>query len=60
MPDISRYPGDDAGDPGVSDEHDSPPARRLRSVYLWWAIGLALLVLFLVLHVAGVVGAGSH
>jgi hypothetical protein len=61
MPDISQHPGDAAGDDAnVSDEHESPGARRPRSVYLWWAVGIAILVLFLALHMAGVIGAGGH
>jgi hypothetical protein len=60
LPDPSRYP-EDAGDDAArrSDDLESPVARP-RAVYVLWAVGIALVVVLLVLHLAGVFGAGAH
>lgn len=49
--------GDERGakDPG---EPSAGPASRRKVV--WFAIGAAVVAVFVVLHLAGVVGAGSH
>ncbi len=60
MPDVPRYPGnprDGAPEPDIDPE--SKPASR-RSTYAWWIFGAGLVVLFIVLHLAGVFGPGSH
>jgi hypothetical protein len=59
MPDTSRYPEDSGDDVRRSDDLE-PPVARPRAVYVWWAVGIALVVVFLVLHLAGVFGAGAH
>ncbi|MGI8867277.1 MAG: hypothetical protein ACR2F6_00105 [Mycobacteriales bacterium] len=56
MPDVPRYPGDAPepdGEPG-----SSPDPRR--SMSWWWIAGGAVLVLFVVLHLTGVLGPGGH
>ena len=59
MPDIPHHPGDEADNHGVVDGEGSSTARS-RSVWAWWAVGITLLVLFVVLHLTGVLGPGSH
>jgi hypothetical protein len=59
MPDTSRYPEDPSEHDRRRDDLESPAARP-RAIYVWWAVGIALVAVFLVLHLAGVFGAGSH
>ncbi|MFN2517579.1 MAG: hypothetical protein ABR604_00850 [Jatrophihabitantaceae bacterium] len=49
---------DDDGLDGA--ETDVPRGAGSRRVYLWWAAGIALVAVMIVLHLSGVVGAGSH
>ena len=64
MSDIPRYPtgGSDAPRDITPDPaQDAPqPARSRRALYLAWALGIAIVVLFIVLHLAGVLGPGDH
>lgn len=53
MNDPLRYPTSDAHD-------DEPSTRTPRWVYFLWAAGILLLVLFVVLHLTGVMGPGAH
>jgi hypothetical protein len=51
----------DTGDhPGTGGHGEPPAGPRTRRKVVWVAIGVALLVLFVVLHLTGVVGAESH
>lgn len=60
MPEVPRYPGQEPGStPSGSDGQLTPGGSR-RSMYLWWAIGVGVVVLFLVLHLTGVLGPGGH
>ena len=56
MADLPQYP-DDGG--GSGEEPEARPA-AWRRVYVWWALGIAMAGLMLVLHLAGVFGPGSH
>ena len=56
MPDLPHHPD-------TPDRPDQPTAStpgRSRAVYAWWAAGLALVALFVVLHLTGVVGPAEH
>ena len=55
MPELPPHPVDDRDDIGES-KIAAPRSRRI----LWWVAGIALVTLFVVLHLTGVVGAGSH
>ena len=54
--DLPQYP-DDGGSSG--EERETRPSTS-RRVYIWWALGIAVVALVLVLHMAGVFGPGSH
>ena len=56
VPDIPRYPAD--GD-GLEPDRPSGSGSRRRAYFLW-AVAVAVVVLFVVLHLAGVLGAGAH
>jgi hypothetical protein len=58
MPEIPRHPGGDADEPAAG--RAEPGAARRRASWLWWAVGLGLLVAFVVLHLTGVLGPGAH
>jgi hypothetical protein len=45
------------GDDAVDDEQRPTGSHR---GYLWWALGLGLLVIMVVLHLTGVLGPGSN
>lgn len=47
-------PATDERDRGTSGRRVSRPA------WLWWIVGIAAVVLFLMLHVVGVLGPGGH
>ena len=60
MREVPRYPaGRPGGTPGPDGEHESSPALR-RSMYLWWIVGVVVVVLFVVLHLSGVLGPRGH
>ncbi len=51
MPDVPRYPADRR-------DHDNPAPRR--AMLGLWIAGGAVLILFIVLHLTGVLGPGAH
>ena len=55
--DIPHYPSEDAGNP--VDDH-VPLPNRPRSIWVWWVVGVTILVVVVVLHLTGVLGSGSH
>ncbi|MEP6815029.1 MAG: hypothetical protein ABI873_05715 [Marmoricola sp.] len=57
MTELPHHPDDEMG--GV-EESSAPAANRSIRTYLWWLLGIGLVVLMAVLHLTGVVGAGSH
>jgi hypothetical protein len=63
VPETPRYPtgdtGDDTGARTAGSEEASGPRSR-RSTYLVWAVGVALVVAVVVLHLSGVLGPGEH
>lgn len=59
MPEVPHYPAKQPGEtPEPDGEPESSPAGR--SIYLWWILGIAVVVLFIVLHLAGALGPGGH
>lgn len=54
MADLPQHPHDGS----IGEEE--PREVRSRRIYVWWAGGVALVALMLVLHLAGVFGPGSH
>ncbi len=56
MADPPPYP---ETDDELGADRGSAPARS-RQVYVLWVIGGALIVAFVVLHLTGVIGPGSH
>ncbi len=60
MPEVPRYPGERPGGvPEPDGEPELSPGSR-RSMYVWWIVGVTVVVLFVVLHLAGVLGPGGH
>ena len=58
MPDTPSYPATgNASEP--DNDHRSTSASR-RSKYLLWIVGIAVVVLFVVLHLTGVLGPEGH
>ena len=58
MPDPPPYPG--TGDDTAAAHDTGPAARRSRRGIVYWIIGVVLILLFLVLHLTGTLGPGSH
>jgi hypothetical protein len=59
MTDLPQYP-DDGADHGLGKRDQPRRSPGSRRVYLLWAVGIGLLLLMLVLHLAGAVGPGSN
>ena len=60
MPKVPRYPGERPdGVPEPDGEPELSPGSR-RSSYVWWIVGVTVVVLFVVLHLTGVLGPGGH
>jgi hypothetical protein len=55
MTELPQHP-DDTG----AADREAPLRARSRRVYIYWVVGIAAIGLMLVLHLTGVVGAGSH
>ncbi|MGF7237572.1 MAG: hypothetical protein ACQSGP_21795 [Frankia sp.] len=60
MPDIPQYPDGDTGYDTEADRNPEGQARKPRPAYRWWIVGAVVVVMFVVLHLTGVVGAGAH
>jgi len=58
VPETPRYPSDDIG--GTAGHNEGSARRKPRLTYLWWAVGIALMLAFMVLHLTGVLGPGAH
>ena len=58
MADPPPYP-DTGDDTGAGPDRVSTPSRR-RWVYVAWGIGILVVLLFVALHLAGVMGPGGH
>jgi 4-hydroxybenzoate polyprenyltransferase len=59
MADLPAHP-DSADDPSAGPEHLAVTGRPRRTALLGVAVAVVLVVLMLVLHLAGVLGPGSH
>jgi hypothetical protein len=59
MPDVPRYPAG-SGPGAIPDPDQQRDPRSRRSTYLWWVVGVGVVVVFVVLHLTGVLGAGQH
>jgi hypothetical protein len=60
VPEIPRHPADEGGDRSRDSRSRGSVTSARRSTYLAWAVGFVLVVLFVVLHVFGVLGPGGH
>lgn len=60
MPTVPRYPRDHPSGTSTPGGEPEPTPGARRSLYLWWTVGIVLLVLVVVLHVTGVLGPGGH
>jgi len=60
VPDVPRYPDGDTGNDTEADHDPEGQAHKPRSAYVWWIAGIVAVVLFVVLHLTGVLGAGAH
>jgi hypothetical protein len=58
MANTPRYP-DSSNHPGLEPERAATTATPWR-IYLIWIVVFALLLLMVILHLTGIVGAGSH
>lgn len=57
---VPRYPADRPGDAPEPDGEPEPGVGSRRSLLLWATLAVAVLALFLVLHLTGVLGPGGH
>lgn len=59
MADLPAH-SDTGADHGTKDPDDPPAGATTRQKAVWGAVAVVVLVVFVVLHLTGVVGAGSH
>jgi len=57
MADLPTYP--DTDDTGVGSDRGSTTSTS-RWVYVFWAVGIVLVLLFVILHLTGAVGPHGH
>lgn len=60
MSEVPRYPAERPGETPESGGEPKKPPTAWPSMYLWWIASGAAVVLFIVLHLTGVLGPGGH
>ena len=60
MAEVPHPPADEGGDNTGTGRGRGPEASSPRLTHLVWAVGIVLVVLFVVMHLTGVLGPGDH